>query len=64
MIGSRLQLARSSAGLSFRALEGRIGGRVTAQAIGKYERNESMPGSGVLVALAKGVGGLRRVPDQ
>lgn len=56
MIGSRLKLARSAAGLSLRALAGRIGGRVTAQAIGKYERNESMPGSGVLIALAKALG--------
>ena len=47
---------RSAAGLSLRALERRIGGRVTAQAIGKYERNESMPGSGVLIALAKALG--------
>ena len=31
MIGNRLKLARSAAGLSLRALEGRIGGRVTAQ---------------------------------
>ncbi|MDE0178860.1 MAG: XRE family transcriptional regulator [Gammaproteobacteria bacterium] len=56
MVGGRLKLARSAAGLSLRALEGRIGGRVTAQAIGKYERNESMPGSGVLIALAKALG--------
>ena len=56
MIGNRLKLARSAAGLSLRALEGRIGGRVTAQAIGKYERNESMPGSGVLIALSKALG--------
>ena len=56
MIGRRLKLARSAAGLSLRALEGRIGGRVTAQAIGKYERDESMPGSGVLIALAKALG--------
>jgi transcriptional regulator with XRE-family HTH domain len=28
-------------------------GLVTAQAIGKYERDESMPSSGVLLALAK-----------
>ena len=56
MIGGRLKLARSAAGLSLRALEGRIGGRVTAQAIGKYERNESMPGSGVLIALARALG--------
>ena len=52
MIGQRLKLARAAAGLSLRALAARIGNRVTAQAIGKYERNESMPGSGVLIALA------------
>ena len=52
MIGQRLKLARSAAGLSLRGLEERIGNRVTAQAIGKYERNESMPGSSVLIALA------------
>ena len=56
VIGNRLKLARSAAGLSLRALEGRISARVTAQAIGKYERNESMPGSGVLIALAKALG--------
>ena len=52
MIGSRLKLARSAAGLSLRELSARIDNRVTAQAIGKYERDESMPGSGVLIALA------------
>ncbi|MXX10707.1 MAG: ImmA/IrrE family metallo-endopeptidase [Nitrospira sp. SB0675_bin_23] len=52
MIGQRLKLARSAAGLSLRDLEKKIGNRVTAQAIGKYERNESMPGSSVLIALA------------
>ena len=52
MIGQRLKLARTAAGLSLRGLEERIGHRVTAQAIGKYERNESMPSSGVLIALA------------
>jgi len=49
-------LARGAAGLSLRGLEGRNGGRVTAQAFGKYERNESMPGSGVLIALAQALG--------
>ena len=55
MIGRRLKFARAAAGLSLRGLEARIGGRVTAQAIGKYERNEceSMPGSGVLIAPAQ-----------
>ena len=52
MIGKRLKLARSAAGLSLRGLAVKIGNRVTAQAIGKYERNESMPSSGVLIALA------------
>ena len=52
MIGNRLKLARSASGLSLRGLSGRIDSRVTAQAIGKYERNESMPSSGVLMALA------------
>ena len=52
MIGSRLKLARSAAGLSLRGLSDRMGNRVTAQSIGKYERNEAMPRSGVLIALA------------
>ena len=52
MIGSRLKLARSASGLSLRGLSDRIDNRVSAQAIGKYERNESMPSSGVLIALA------------
>ena len=56
MVGSKLKLARSAAGLSLRGLEDRIAGRVTAQAIGKYERNESVPSSGVLIALAEGLG--------
>ena len=52
MIGTRLKVARTAAGLSLRRLEARIGNLVTAQAIGKYERNESVPGSAVLIALA------------
>ena len=52
MIGQRLKLSRSASGLSLRELEEKIGNRVTAQAIGKYERNESMPSSGVLITLA------------
>ena len=43
-------------GLSLRELEDRIGNRVTAQAISKYERDESMPGSGVLIALSDALG--------
>lgn len=56
MIGQRLKVARAARGLSLRELEAQIGNRVTAQAIGKYERNESMPSSGVLIALAQGLG--------
>ena len=52
MIGARLKLARSASGLSLRGLSDRMDNRVSAQAIGKYERNESMPSSGVLIALA------------
>ena len=52
MIGVRLKLARTASGLSLRDLAAAIGHMVTAQAIGKYERNESMPSSGVLIALA------------
>ena len=56
MIGDRLKLARRKAGFSLRKLSSAIGGKVTAQAIGKYERGESMPSSGVLLALAKALG--------
>ena len=52
MIGARLKLARTAAGLSLRGLADAIGHRVTAQAIGKYERNETTPGSATLIALA------------
>jgi Zn-dependent peptidase ImmA (M78 family)/transcriptional regulator with XRE-family HTH domain len=53
MIGQRLKLARAASGLSLRDLEAAIENLVTAQAIGKYERNEDMPSSGVLSALAR-----------
>lgn len=56
MIGQRLKITRSASGLSLRGLENKIGNRVTAQAIGKYERNESMPRSSVLIALADALG--------
>lgn len=52
MIGQRLRLARAASGLSLRDLEAKIDNLVTAQAIGKYERDEDMPSSGVLHALA------------
>jgi len=52
MIGQRLKIARHAAGLSLRGLSDRIGNLVTPQAIGKYERDEDMPGSKVLLALS------------
>lgn len=53
MIGNRLKLAREAAGLSLRAMEEAIRNRVSAQAIGKYENDQMMPGSEVLLALAQ-----------
>src|ERR1700676_4858979 len=52
MIGHRLKLARAASGMSLRELEAAIDNLVTAQAIGKYERDEDMPRSRVLSALA------------
>jgi Zn-dependent peptidase ImmA (M78 family)/DNA-binding XRE family transcriptional regulator len=53
MIGKRLKAVREAAGLSLRELEAALQKRVSAQAIGKYERDEMMPSSGVLLAMAK-----------
>lgn len=53
MIGKRLKQARDALGLSLRGLEAAIQNQVSAQAIGKYERDEMMPSSTVLLALAK-----------
>lgn len=53
MIGSRIKLARKKAGLSLRALADAMDGKVSAQAIGKYERGEMTPSSDVLLALCK-----------
>jgi Zn-dependent peptidase ImmA (M78 family)/DNA-binding XRE family transcriptional regulator len=53
MIGNRLKRAREALGLSLRELEAAIQGQVSAQAIGKYERDEMMPSSTVLLAMAK-----------
>jgi Zn-dependent peptidase ImmA (M78 family) len=52
MVGQRLKLARAASGLSLRELQAAIDNLVTAQAIGKYERDEDMPSSRVLSALA------------
>jgi Zn-dependent peptidase ImmA (M78 family) len=53
MFGERLQLARKKAGLSLRGLADALGGQVTPQAIGKYERGQMMPTSTVLLALTR-----------
>jgi Zn-dependent peptidase ImmA (M78 family) len=53
MIGKRLQLARRAAGMSLRDLEAKIDKTVSAQALSKYERDEMMPGSDVLAAIAR-----------
>lgn len=53
MIGKKLKVSRSASGMSLRALSDAMGGLVSAQAIGKYERDEDMPSSRVLIALAK-----------
>ena len=53
MFGDRLKLARKKAGYSLRGLSDALDGHVTAQALGKYERDAMMPSSGVLIRLAK-----------
>jgi len=53
MIGDRLKLARKKAGYSLRALSDAMNNKVSAQAIGKYERDEMMPASDVLTSMAK-----------
>lgn len=53
MIGQRIKLARKKSGLSLRGLADALEGKVSAQAIGKYERDEMMPSSGVLLSLSK-----------
>ena len=52
MFSERLKLARRRSGLSLRELSSAMGGIVSAQAIGKYERGEMMPSSTVAIALA------------
>src|SRR5437016_5119223 len=56
MIADRIKLARRKAGLSLRGLSDAMKGKVTAQAIGKYERNEDIPSSGVLLTLSEALG--------
>ena len=56
MIGKRLKLARKREGLSLLGLADRTNNMVSAQAIGKYEREETGPGSQVFIALSKALG--------
>src|SRR5579884_1028382 len=53
MIADRIRLARRKSGYSLRDLSDAMNNKVTAQAIGKYERGEDIPSSGVLLALAE-----------
>lgn len=53
MFGDRLRLARKRTGMSLRALEDAVSGKVTAQALSKYERGEMTPSSDVLIALSR-----------
>lgn len=52
-IGHRIKLARKREGLSLRNLAAKMDQIVSAQAIGKYERGEMVPGSQVLLALCE-----------
>jgi len=56
MSGERIKLARKKACLSLRGLANKMRGLVSAQAIGKYERGEMLPGSDVLIAMSKALG--------
>ncbi len=53
-LGERLKSCRRRAGLSLRELAVQVG--VSAQAISKYERNQDVPGSAVLLRLSKALG--------
>ena len=53
MIGIRLKLARTASGMSLSDLATAINNRVSAQAIGMFERDETIPNSSVLIALAR-----------
>lgn len=53
MLGERLNLVRKKSGLSLRGLADCLQGQISAQAIGKYERDEMQPSSTVLMALCQ-----------
>jgi Zn-dependent peptidase ImmA (M78 family)/DNA-binding XRE family transcriptional regulator len=54
MIGSRIKQARMASGQSLRDLAAKAG--ISAMAISKYEREESTPSSGILLALSQALG--------
>lgn len=54
MIGERIKQARKASGLSQRALAEKAG--ISAMAVSKYENNQTIPSSGVLLALANALG--------
>jgi transcriptional regulator with XRE-family HTH domain len=54
--GQRLKAARVMAGLSMDDLVKRMEGRISKQAISKYENGLMMPDSSVLIALAEALG--------
>lgn len=56
IFAQRLAQARAMRGFSLRALEEAIGGKVSHNALAKYENEEMMPGSDVLVALSEALG--------
>jgi len=56
MLKDRLRAARKKAGLSLRDLAAKVDRKVTAQAIGKYERGEMQPSPKVLEMLALALG--------
>ena len=62
MIGDRIRLARRKAGFSLRDLSAAIQGRVTAEAIGKYERGEDSAQLGGADGARQGAGCVSCVP--
>ena len=55
-VGRKIFVTRRASGLSLRDLSERIDNRVTAQAISKYEREESVPSSDVLYSISDALG--------
>ena len=55
-VGKKIFVARRASGLSLRDLSERIDNRVSAQAISKYEREESTPSSEVLYSISDALG--------